>query len=72
MSFAGGAGYSVAGNRYGELNQDASFAVNSLDEVGELSCYGVFDGHGLLGEYASRIASSSFEMMLGGWKPNEK
>ena len=62
----GGASYSTSGNRYGTLNQDNCFVSNSVNNDGDLACYGLFDGHGLLGEHASRIAASTIELLLEG------
>ena len=62
-----GAVHSIPGNRYGDLNQDNSFVFNGETSAdGESGCWAVFDGHGVLGEYASRIAASTIELLLTG------
>merc|ERR1719197_1896047 len=65
-----GAVHSIPGNRYGDLNQDNSFVFNGETSAdGESGCWAVFDGHGVLGEYASRIAASTIELLLT--EPND-
>ena len=64
MSDAGGS-HTAVGNRYGDLNQDNSLVINSKEPSG-YGCWAVFDGHGVLGEHASRIASSTFQLLLAG------
>jgi len=75
MAMSTSAGHTDPGTRYGPLNQDTFFCTertiadeSSSSEVapGQCRCgaWGVFDGHGLLGEYASRIASSTIQLLL--------
>mmetsp|Transcript_1533 Transcript_1533/g.2537 ORF Transcript_1533/g.2537 Transcript_1533/m.2537 type:complete len:388 (-) Transcript_1533:322-1485(-) len=51
--------YTDAGNRYGKnLNQDAFFATKVNDRF---TIAGVCDGHGMLGDIASKIACEAFQ-----------
>ena len=63
-----GAAHSVAGNMIGDLNQDNNFVTNECPGSPEDGCWAVFDGHGVLGEHASRIAASTIELLLTGMK----
>lgn len=50
------------GNRYGKLNQDCTLAVHLLPES---YIFGVFDGHGELGEAAADTAAHSIATFFG-------
>ncbi len=56
------AAHTAEGNRYGKLNQDCSLVVRLLPSS---FLFGVFDGHGELGELASRTAAQSIASSFG-------
>lgn len=55
------------GNAYGDLNQDNHLVLDDEETMPpDNGCWAVFDGHGILGEHASRIAASTVELLLTG------
>jgi serine/threonine protein phosphatase PrpC len=61
-------GYSIvshSGIRYKHLNQDYMLATSfPISPKEKLWLFGVFDGHGKAGEYASKIAADSLSIFF--------